>query len=111
MYRVTKSLLAANLRLLLAGVAGFAALWALVLSQRPGDETSAGVVAWWVGLCAVSLFNLCAWRVAAAAVTRRKGLTEPGVYLFQKRQLLLSAVYVIGCAFRSILPRADVQRI
>lgn len=26
-------------------------------------------------------------------------------------QLLLSALYVFGCAFRSVLPRADLQRI
>jgi hypothetical protein len=32
------------------------------------------------------------------------------VYRFQRRQLLLSAVYVLGCAFRSAVPRADVQR-
>src|SRR5262249_20478436 len=29
----------------------------------------------------------------------------------QKWQLLLSAVYVLGCCFRSLFPRADVQRL
>src|SRR5262249_7800697 len=40
----------------------------------------------------------------------RKASAEPSVYLFQRWQLLLSAAYVFGCGFRSILPRADVQR-
>ena len=29
---------------------------------------------------------------------------------FRKRQLWLSAVFVLGCGFRSLIPRADVQR-
>ena len=29
----------------------------------------------------------------------------------RRRQLLLSAPFVFGCAFRSVFPRADVQRI
>jgi hypothetical protein len=72
---------------------------------------SDGVLAWWTGLCAVSVFNVCAWRLSGTALTRRRAAAGPEIYLFQRRQLLLSAVYVLGCAFRSILPRADVQRI
>ena len=71
---------------------------------------SSGVLVWWTALCAVSVFNVCGWRLSAAALTRRQAFTEPGLQRFQRWQLLLSAVYVVGCGFRSILPRADVQR-
>src|SRR5262249_18008090 len=70
-----------------------------------------GVVAWWTALCAVSVVNLGVWRLSAASLARRKGSVDPSVYRFQRRQLLLSAVYVLGCGFRAIVPRADVQRI
>ncbi len=49
--------------------------------------------------------------MSAAALARRKANVDPAVYSFQRWQLLLSAVYVLGCAFRAIVPRADVQRI
>jgi hypothetical protein len=72
---------------------------------------STGVLVWWSILCAVSVFNICGWRLSAAALAYRKAAAQRADYLFQRRQLLLSAVYVFGCAFRSALPRADVQRI
>src|SRR5262249_48080749 len=37
--------------------------------------------------------------------------TDPSDRAFRRWQLLLSAVFVLGCCFRSVLPRADVQRI
>jgi len=44
--------------------------------------------------------------------SRRRQPSEHPKAIFAIEPLaLLSAVYVFGCAFRSILPRADVQRI
>jgi hypothetical protein len=111
MYRETKAALANNFGLLVIGVAAFAALWNLLLRYAPVDTRYTGVLIWWSTLCAVSIFNICGWRLSAAALVRRKATADPAIYVFQRRQLLLSAVYVFGCAFRSILPRADVQRI
>jgi hypothetical protein len=111
MYRATKTLLADNIGLLVVGVAAFAVLWTVLLRSQPLDILSSGVVAWWTALCAVSVVNLCGWHLSAVALERRRGTVEPAVYLFQRRQLLLSAVYVLGCGFRSVLPRADVQRL
>jgi hypothetical protein len=111
MYRSTKAVLADNYGLLVISGAGFAALWILLLRSTPVESMSTGVFAWWSALCTVSVINVCGWRLSAAALARRKGAAEPAVHLFQRRQLLLSGVYVFGCAFRSILPRADVQRI
>jgi hypothetical protein len=101
----------APIGLFVIAVGVFAALWAVLLHPRRGDILSSGVVAWWTALCGLSVCNLCVWHLSALAVTRRRSHVEPAVYLLQWQQLLLSAVYVFGCGFRAILPRADVQRI
>jgi hypothetical protein len=111
MYSSARAVLTNNVRLLLLGVAAFCTVWTVLLPFHPEDRLSSGVVVWWMSLYGVSLLNICGWRLAAAALVRRQALVPPDVYLLQRRQLLLAAVYVFGCAFRSILPRADVQRI
>jgi hypothetical protein len=67
-------------------------------------------LAWWWGfLTLVSGANIAVWFAlysalhSEAPVTLGRSDVEP--------MLLLCAAYVFGCAFRSILPRADVQRI
>ena len=68
-------------------------------------------VAWWWGLLTlVSGANIAAWLLLY------RYLEEPridglGGTAGIKIMLFLSAAYVSGCAFRSFLPRADVQRI
>jgi hypothetical protein len=68
-------------------------------------------LAWWWGLLtAVSALNIAIWFVLYRQLheTPAGGLGgTPGIELM----LLLCAGYVFGCAFRSLLPRADVQRI
>jgi hypothetical protein len=68
------------------------------------------VAVWWSFLLAVSALNIALLLVLHGSYRsdlfggRSRGLAvEP--------LALLCAVYVLGCAFRSILPRADVQRI
>src|SRR5216684_8433802 len=68
-------------------------------------------LAWWWGLLTlVSGANIAVWfllyRQLHEQPTGSLGSTS-GI----KLMLLLSAAYVFGCAFRSFLPRADVQRI
>jgi len=111
MYKSTKLIVANHCGLLAIAIVAFAALWNTLLDSLPADSMSRGVPVWWTALCAVSVFNLCGWRLSAAALERWKDSVGPDVYRFQRQQLLLSAVYVLGCGFRSILPRADVQRI
>ena len=67
-------------------------------------------LAWWWGfLTLVSAANIAVWFAlysalhSEAPVTLARSDVEP--------MLLLCAAYVFGCAFRSVLPRADVQRI
>ncbi len=67
-------------------------------------------VAWWWGfLTLVASANVALWFLLHLKFRKRPsaGLAVFGIELM----LLLSAAYVFGCAFRSVLPRADVQRI
>jgi hypothetical protein len=66
-------------------------------------------VAWWWGfLTLVSGVNIAVWFLLYHWIHERpSGHSTPGTEVM----LLLSAAYVFGCAFRSLLPRADVQRI
>jgi hypothetical protein len=58
---------------------------------------------WWQLLCAVSVGNILLWSLAAWALS-----WESDGY--QSKQLLLSGFFVAACAFRSILPRVDLER-
>lgn len=67
---------------------------------------------WWAGLCTVSVLNVLAWAASAAVLRRRQRAGGPVEALhFGRWQLLLSAGYVFGCAYRSVLPVFDVQRL
>ena len=64
---------------------------------------------WWGGLTLVSGVNIAIWFLLYHQLQGQPGgsLGTSGIELM----LLLCAAYVFGCAFRSFLPRADVQRI
>jgi hypothetical protein len=72
---------------------------------------SAYVFNWWFCLCAVSAFNVLVWSLSATALGRRRGELPVEMYAARRLQLLLSAGYVFGCAFRSAFPVFDVPRI
>lgn len=61
-------------------------------------------IKWWQMLCAVSAANILIWVFAA--------WTEPwNADLYRSKQLVLSGFFVSACAFRSLFPRVDVERI
>ncbi len=65
---------------------------------------------WWWGLCAVSAANLLAWAWAARNLRHRgEAGVRPG-WPVARLQLLLSAGYVLGCAYRSAFPVYDIPR-
>lgn len=86
---------------------------------RPGLGSSLGSsslawsnpLAWWWGLLTVvSGVNIAVWFLLYGQLHGQPGGSlgsTSGIGLM----LLLCAAYVFGCAFRSFLPRADVQRI
>jgi hypothetical protein len=61
------------------------------------------VALWWSFLLVVSGINVALWLLLNRQLRR---LTLRFEFI-----VFLSAAYVFGCAFRAILPRADVQRI
>jgi hypothetical protein len=58
-------------------------------------------VKWWISLCVIAVINIAAWTIAA---------TSTG-FDFTHSQLVLSGLYVFGCAYRSFLPVYDIPRI
>src|ERR1700682_6459222 len=67
------------------------------------------VAIWWEFLLVVSAANVAALLRLHAHFRGNRGDRPAGTWI--EPLLLLCAVYVLGCAFRSVLPRADVQRI
>lgn len=63
----------------------------------------ANVLSWWRALCALAALNVCLW----LAVWHFGPVS--GVH--GGLQLALSGVYVLVCAYRSVLPRVDLERL
>jgi hypothetical protein len=68
------------------------------------------VAAWWSFLLIASSANVALFLRLRARFRKATTARRTGAFVLELL-LLLSAVYVFGCAFRSVLPRADVQRI
>jgi hypothetical protein len=68
------------------------------------------VALWWGFLAVVSGANIAVW-FALYCFLREPQPDNLGSPSGMETMLFLSAAYVLGCAFRSFLPRADVQRI
>src|SRR5215510_5023789 len=66
-----------------------------------GADTS--VLWWWSFLLVVSAANLALWAIIAFGM---HGISDGYV----AQQLLLSGIFAAACAFRSILPRVDLER-
>jgi len=79
------------------------------VTADPGEtegRKSRTVVRWHTSLRAVAVVNVALWALTAASLTSLSvgnGTTET--------QLLLSAAYVAGCAYRSFLPVIDIPRL
>lgn len=61
---------------------------------------------WWTFLCGIAALNVAAWLLSARWLHRQGAVRHPAVRL----HLWLSAVYVAGCAWRSVLPVFDIER-
>lgn len=82
------------------------------MTHDPGEAGAmrSHAIAWWhTSLRAIAVLNVVIWSLAAVAVTGEHTSLpgETGTYM----QLLLSAGYVAGCAYRSFLPVIDIPRI
>lgn len=66
--------------------------------------------AWWTALCAAALFNAAGWAYSARRLARQHRSLPADIARTRRRLLWLSALYVLGCGFRSVLPMIDVPR-
>ena len=69
------------------------------------------VFAWWMALCTVGAVNVGAWLLSATSVSRSRAALPASAYAERRLQLMLSAGYVFGCAFRSFVPVFDLPRL
>jgi hypothetical protein len=69
------------------------------------------VSSWGSLLCTVAAFNIVFLVLSGMALRRRAPLLSAEAYATRRRLLLLSAIYVLGCAFRSVFLVYDVPRI
>jgi hypothetical protein len=78
---------------------------------RPASLAWSNPLAWWWGLLTlVSGANIAVWFLLYRQLHERPASRLDGTSGIEV-MLFLCAAYVFGCAFRSLLPRADVQRI
>jgi len=66
---------------------------------------------WWILLSSVAILNIGLWFYSASRFSRQRALFDPYIHAWRPWVLRLSAVYVLVCAFRSFLPRIDLERI
>lgn len=66
---------------------------------------------WWALLRGVAAFNVLAWLAVAAWMWRTRASVPADIRSQRRWQLALSAGYVVGCAWRSLLPVYDVPRL
>jgi len=71
---------------------------------------SGSTLNWWMLLCALGVLNALGWLLSAWWLLRQHLALAPEFRAMQRLQLLLSAVYVLGCGYRSMLPVFDVPR-
>jgi hypothetical protein len=83
----------------------------LVVTARVRPATLSAVARWHALLCTIAALNVGLWSLAALAVSRTAAGVHSPAGTSAHLQLLLSAVYVLGCAFRSLLPVYDIPRV
>lgn len=66
---------------------------------------------WWSVLCTVAALNVLAWAWSVRALRRNVASGDAEEAAFRRLQLWLSAGYVVGCAWRSVVPVYDVPRL
>jgi hypothetical protein len=66
---------------------------------------------WWLFISIAAGMNIALWFYSASRLSKHKDSLDPYVYKWRRALLGLSAIYVAGCAFRSFLPRIDLERI
>ena len=70
-----------------------------------------GVHLWWLLISLVGVINIVIWLYSATRFAQRRQHIHPHFYPWRRRIFWLSGIYVLVCAFRSFLPRIDLERV
>ena len=74
-------------------------------------STSPEILVWIWSLRAVVAVNLALWVWTARKISAETAQEPEALARYRRRLLVLATLFLLGCAFRSLWPRADVQRI
>ncbi|MEK8027614.1 hypothetical protein [Pseudaquabacterium rugosum] len=74
-------------------------------------DSATATLWWWWTLRTIALLNIVAWLVLARWLWRVRAHWPPDDWAHGRAQWLLAGGYVLGCAWRSLLPVFDVPRI
>ncbi|HEX3695954.1 MAG TPA: hypothetical protein VH374_11245 [Polyangia bacterium] len=74
------------------------------------DGTSTAVMVWWTVLRAVSVLNGAVWVLMGVTWWKSKTERDSRRRTHEELQLGLSALFVLGCGFRSFFPWAEAPR-
>ncbi|HWM41481.1 MAG TPA: hypothetical protein VNP36_03495, partial [Burkholderiales bacterium] len=88
-------------------------IWCAQCARHKNDRQIKGVPAsllWWSALCTAAVVNVALWTYSARRLEQRRADFSEDIYASRRLLLWLSAVYVAGCAFRSVFPMVDVPR-
>ena len=69
------------------------------------------VLAWWLALCVTTAVNAGLWAWSARVLAQRAPHMPAELLASRRRMVWLSAVYLLGCGFRSVFPMVDLPRI
>ncbi len=69
------------------------------------------VFVWEYVLAALAAINLLLWTRAAIRLDALSLMLDEDSRRMRRLQIWLSAIYVLGCAFRSVVPVYDIPRI
>jgi hypothetical protein len=72
---------------------------------------SDGVIAWWIGMSGIGLFNIALWLYLFKRLPSQLGETTGSLPRYRRLQWIFSGVFVFGCASRSFIIRDDGGRL
>jgi hypothetical protein len=76
------------------------------------DQVRSPAVIWWHTLLrAIAVLNLALWSISAVSIVGGETAIQAKTDIDLYSQLVLSAVYLLGCGFRSFLPVYDIPRL
>ena len=75
------------------------------------EEPSTTVFIWWGGMSFIAFLNVCLLVVTYRILKKKMSDLTATILYIHKCQFALASIYVVGCGFRSILPRGDIRRI